>query len=142
VSVIDASVWVSRLVPLDVFHTPSRLWLSKHAAAGGLLVSPVLLPIEVAGAISRRTGERQLAHQALETLMRAPALRIVPLDSRLGRAAAALAADLGLRGADGVYVALARALNLPLLTWDEDQRHRAGHIIAAYTPEMRDPHIL
>ncbi|MGE0544556.1 MAG: type II toxin-antitoxin system VapC family toxin [Dehalococcoidia bacterium] len=135
---IDASVWVSRFVPQDAFHASSQRWLSAHVAAGGLLVSPVILPVEVAGAVSRRTGDRRLARQVLDTLMRVPALRIVPIDPGLGRAAAELAADLGLRGADAVYVALARELSLPLLTWDEDQRRRAGRVIAADTPETRD----
>ena len=52
------------------------------------------------------------------------------------------AADLGLRGADAVYVATAQALHLPLLTWDDDQRDRAGRVIGAFTPTTRDPRIL
>lgn len=141
-SVIDASVWVSRLVPQDRFHATSRRWLAAHAAAGGLLVSPILLPAEATGAVSRRTGDPRLAHRVLETLMRVPALRIIPIDARLGRAAAELAADLGLRGADAFYVAATRALGLPLITWDEDQRQRAERVIAAFTPDTRDPRII
>ena len=36
-----------------------------------------------------------------------------------------LAAELGLRGADSVYVAVASRLDLPLVTFDIDQRERA-----------------
>jgi predicted nucleic acid-binding protein len=142
VIVVDATVWVSRLVPQDAFHAASRRWLAAHAATGGRLVAPVLLVAEVAGAIARRTGEPRLARRAVETLLHVPALRLVPLDPGLGRAAAELAADLGLRGADACYVAVARELHLPLLTWDEDQRVRAGQVVAAYSPNTRDPRIL
>lgn len=140
--VVDASVWVSRLVPQDLFHEQSRRWLAEHVAAGGLLVAPVLVLAEVGGAVSRRTGDAQLARRAVELLLRVPALRLVPLDPQLGQAAADLAGDLGLRGADAVYVATARALNLPLLSWDEDQRTRAGRVVAAYSPDTRDPRIV
>jgi len=73
-SVVDASVWVSRLVSLDIHHTLSRQWLEEQIAGGGQLVSPVLLLSEVAGAISRRTGEPVLAWQAVESLLRLPGI--------------------------------------------------------------------
>ncbi len=133
-TVVDASVWVSRLVPQDVHHAASRRWLEQRAAGGGLIVAPVLLLVEVAGAISRRTGDPQLAHRAVGQILRIPALRLVPLDHRLAEAAADLAADLGLRGADAVYVATARHLGVPLVTWDEDQRVRATRIVTVTTP--------
>ncbi len=133
--VVDASVWVSRLVPQDVHHEASRRWLEQYTAQGGRVVAPALLLPEVAGAISRRTGEAALAHQAVRQLQRLSALRLISLDARLAQAAARLAADLGLRGADAAYVAAAHALKIPLLTWDDEQREQAGHLIAVRTPE-------
>jgi predicted nucleic acid-binding protein len=132
--VIDASVWVSYLVPSDAHHAASYVWLTNYAATGRLLVEPVLLIVEVAGAISRRSGRPDLAHQAVQTLRRIPAMRFVPIDSQLGERAAQLAADLSLRGADAVYVALAHQLGLPLVTWDDEQRTRAAAIISVQTP--------
>jgi len=133
--VVDASVWVSRLVPQDVHHVASRHWLEQYVAEGGLLVAPALLLAEVAGAISRRTGEPRLAHRAVDHLLRVPALRIVPVEHRLGEAAGRLAADLGLRGADALYVATAYQLQIPLVTWDREQQEKAGTVIAVRTPE-------
>ena len=132
--VVDASVWVSRLVPPDVHHAASRRWMARHTADGGVLVAPVLLLPETAGAISRRTGTPELAHRAVNRLLRLRSLRLVPVDGRLAEAAARLAADLGLRGADAVYVATAQLLNIPLVTWDSDQQARAARVIAAHTP--------
>ena len=94
----------------------------------------MLMLAEVAGAISRRTGRARLARRAVEGLLRLPALRLVSVDQRLGEAAAQLAADLRLRGADAVYVATARHLRLPLITWDREQRERAARLIPARAP--------
>jgi len=132
--VVDASVWVSRLVPQDIHHAASRRWLERHVADGQLLSAPMFLLSEVAGAISRRTGEPALARQAVERLMRFPALRLVSVDHRLGKEAARLAADFRLRGADAVYVALARILNVPLVTWDDEQMTRGREVIQAQLP--------
>jgi len=45
-----------------------------------------------------------------------------------------LAADLSLRGADALYVALSYHLKVPLVTWDRQQRERAGERVAVHTP--------
>jgi predicted nucleic acid-binding protein len=137
--VVDASVWVSSFIPLDERHDCSRKWLESCHARGELLASPILLLAEVAGAISRRTQAAGLAWQAAEILLRLPHLRLVSIDPRLGRAAARLAADLGLRGADSVYVALAQFLKLPLITWDSDQAERARGRILISAPDADAP---
>ena len=55
---------------------------------------------------------------------------MVEMDNSLLREAAKLTAQLGLRGADSTYIAVASRLDLPLVTLDTDQRERAaGHIV-------------
>jgi len=136
VTVVDASVWVSRLVPQDVHHQASRHWLERHVASGDVLVAPIILLAELAGAIARRTGERELASLAVDRLLHIPGLRLVPVDHGLGREAAGLAGDLRLRGADAVYVAVARRLSVPLVTWDGEQLDRAKELVVVQTPEV------
>ena len=136
--IVDASVWVGRLVPQDLHYDASRRWLEATVARGGRLVSPILLLSEVAGAIARRTGDAELAERAVEQVLRVPSVGLVPTDPRLGRMAARLAAALGLRGADAVYVALALHLKAPLVTWDRQQRERASAYLVVYTPDT-DP---
>ena len=136
-TVVDASVWVSRLAPQDIHHATSRRWLEAQAAGGDLLISPTLLLAQVAGALSRRTGQAELAHRAVQMLLRLKELRLVPLDSRLGRSAAQLAAEIGLRGADAVYVATAHHLDVPLVTLDREQQARAGRLIEVRSPGQR-----
>lgn len=132
--VIDASVWVSRLVSGDVHHEASRRWLAEQIAQGMPIVGPSLLLAEIAGAISPQTGRPRLARSALRLLERVPGLRLLPLDQRLGTMAGQLAATLGLRGADAVYVATARMLGVPLMTWDLEQRERGGRVVSVRSP--------
>ena len=133
--VVDASVVVSRLVPDDVHHETSRRWLMQHVADGGLLISPTLLLAEVAGAVARRTGKPRLGRRALAAVLRLPALRLVPVDEVLAHAAANLAGQFRVRGADAVYIAAAAVLGVPLATWDLEQRERAAHIVEVFVPE-------
>lgn len=123
--VTDASLWVSRLVPQDAFHLWVSEWMAARRAEGSQMLAPALLLAEVAGAIRRRTGDSALARKAVELLKDLPGLRLVAMDEALLEEAAGLAAELGLRGADATYVAVASRLGLPLATLDSDQRERA-----------------
>ena len=124
--VVDASLWVARLVPQDAFHAAVRAWMDACRAKGVVFLAPALLLAEVAGAISRRTGDPELAQLAVAHLQDMPALRLVEMDRTLLEEAARLAAELGLRGADSTYAAVASRLSLPLATLDADQRARAA----------------
>ena len=131
---VDASVWVSRLVPTDVHHAPSRSWLQELAERGELAVAPALVLAEVAGAVARRTGLPRLGLRAIALFQRLPTSRLVPVDSELGRLGARLAAEERLRGADAIYVALARRLGIPLITWDREQRDRGSAVVTVLDP--------
>ncbi len=132
--VVDASVLVSQLMPKDINHKPSLFWLNQFSAAGGLLVAPVFLQIEVAAAISRLTGQPALSRKALEDLNSTDTMHFVPLDSALVQVAVDVATDLQLRAGDAIYVAVARQLNIPLVSWDKEQLQRTASIITTYTP--------
>jgi predicted nucleic acid-binding protein len=119
--VVDASLWVARLVPQDVFHPVVKDWLEGQRAAGILLLSPALLLAEAAGAISRRTDDAQLAQRAVQSLQNLPGLRLVEMDHTLVQEAADLAARLGLRGAEAFYVAAAARLKIPLASLDRSR---------------------
>jgi len=134
--VVDASVWVSRLVPIDVFHKASVAWFENQRSLGITFLSPSLLLVETAGAISRRTGNARLSHIALERLQKLPALRLINMDYTLIHSAAELAAELKLRGADAIYVAVAARLECPLATLDIEQRTKASKIISVLDIEI------
>ncbi len=124
-AVLDASVWASRLVLQDEFHESVKAWMEGQREAGVQFISPTLLLAEVGGTITRRTGDPVLGRRATARLESLPGLRLVEMDSELVHEAANLAAELGLRGADSMYVAVAHQLDLPLVTFDADLRQRA-----------------
>jgi predicted nucleic acid-binding protein len=99
-----------------------------------MVVSPGLLLAEVTGALARRTGQTGLSNRASELLQRHPNSRLTIIEVALAVFAAEIAADLRLRGADALYVALAARLNVPLVTWDNEQRERGSSQIATLTP--------
>lgn len=68
---------------------------------------------------------------------RLPNARLVSVDRPLAMLATrlALAADLCLRGADALYVALARRQSAPLVTWDGEQLVRCEGSVEAVTPQ-------
>lgn len=127
--VVDASLWVARLIENDGFHELSSQWLDFQRSQGIQFVSPTLLLVEVAAAISRRTGVSALGKQAAEALENIPDLRLVEMDHEVVEAAIQVGADLGVRGADALYVAIANLLTLPLATLDTDQRNRADQLV-------------
>ncbi len=132
--VVDASVWVSRFAPSDPHHIVSREWLERRAEQEELVIAPGILLAEVGSAVARRTGRARLGHRAVTDLLSWGLLRLMPLDPLLAEAAAYLAVDLALRGADATYVAVARRLGVPLVTWDREQRERAGVLVHTYEP--------
>ena len=135
--VVDASVWVARLVAGDIFHDTSRRWLEGKRTRGERFLAPSLLLAEVAGAIARRTGEADLARRATAALKQLEDLRLVEMEAGLVQRAADLAANLGLRGADAFYVAVAAHLSVPLATLDTDQQGRAANVVEIWEVEFQ-----
>ena len=123
--VVDATIWVARLVPKDVFYNPVKEWMSVRLEANDQFLAPSLLLAEIGGAISRRTSP-SLGLKAIDQVEHLPGLQLVEMENSLLREAANLAAELGLRGADSTYVAVAARLDLPLTTLDIDQREKAA----------------
>lgn len=131
--VVDASVWVSVFVPLDGFHAASAGWIAAQQEAGRLLLAPALLLPEVAGSVARRIGPAS-GRAAMVWLAQAPVLRLLRLERTLAREIARIAADLRLRGSDACYVAVAQRHGVPPVTWDDEQRQRAGAVTLDEVP--------
>ena len=127
--VVDASLWVARLIAQDAFHDLSRQWLDAQRDQGVQFVAPTLLLVEVAAAISRRTGDSELAKKATEALENLPDLRLVEMDQSVVQTAVRAGADLGVRGADALYIAIAQQLTLPMATLDTDQSERGSQVV-------------
>lgn len=134
--VVDSSIWVSRMVPQDAFHSASRRWIANAVSGGETLVIPSLALAETAGAVARRTGHAVVGRQTARWILRIPGLRVDPVDRAVAMVAARLAADLMLRGPDAVFVALAYRLGVPLITWDSEQANRASPLVTTLQPKV------
>jgi predicted nucleic acid-binding protein len=99
--------------------------MSARMGEDDQFLSPSLLLAELGGAISRRTTPT-LGRKAIEQVQNLSGLQLVEMDHSLLIEAAQLAAELGLRGADSTYVAVAVRLGIPLITLDIDQKERAA----------------
>lgn len=133
--VVDASVWISSLVSKDVFHRQSIHWLGQQRRQRIELLAPVLVLVEIGGVISRQTGDRVLAQKAIEMIKGLPGLTLLRTNDLLVNKSVELAVQLGLRGADAFYIATAAYLNLPLATFDQDQKKRAlSVLVGVITP--------
>lgn len=132
--VIDASVWISFLVKSDANHPRTHTWFSKTLLSGEQIVAPILLLTEIGGAMARRLNSPVMGQRALHQLLAIPSLKLVSIDHGLGIEAARIAANLELRGADAIYVAVASQLDIPLVSWDQEQLNRTTSLITAYEP--------
>jgi len=132
--VIDASVWVTRFLASDPQSQACASLIANQVATGQLLIGPAILLPEVCGAISRRTGKPKLAEKAKQLMQDTPGFRLVPVNAPLAKAAAQLASDHGLRGADAVYAAVAEHLKIPLVSLDHEHLTRAARVIVVLKP--------
>jgi len=133
-AVIDASVYVSTLLPSDANHRAAQAWIGRALRAGERISAPWILVAEVASAIGRSTGDTALAIQVVQRLMRAGVVQLVQVGPALAEQAALISAQRGIRGCDAIYVALAASLNDTLVTFDKQQGERAMGTVAVHQP--------
>lgn len=138
-TVVDASVFVAVYHPQDLYHQASLTWLQTHTIAGRPLVIPTLALAELAGAISRRTGDSQRGDLAVQELRALPRLYVLNIDEALGLHAASIAANLRLRGADAVYVAVADIHGIGVVSWDTEILERGGRLVTTSRPDAVQP---
>ncbi len=131
--VVDASVWVSRLMQSDSNHRASETWSNRYTLAHGIFVAPEFIIVELAAALSRITQQPFAARQTAMALYHNFDIKAV--DTALLHLASGLAADLRLRAGDAIYVALAHKLGVPLISWDKEQLQRAAPLVQTYSPD-------
>ena len=132
--VVDASVWVSRFILSDEYHTQSRQWLEQRIRDRTPLFYPTIVLAEVAGAVARKTRRESDGLAALRVIRSLCGTRLFTTDIEAAEVAANVAAAFRLRGMDAIYIALAMRLSFPLVTWDGEQSRRVTAPIVALTP--------
>ncbi|MBM3925047.1 MAG: PIN domain-containing protein [SAR202 cluster bacterium] len=132
--VVDTSVWVSKFVIEDSNHSISAGWFEFAVRQGEALVCPSFVLAETAGAVARRTRRRSIGIDAARLMEQLPIFRLVSVDLQLAKLSAEVASRGLIRGSDAVYVALAQELDVPLVTWDQEQKMRGNQFVRTTTP--------
>lgn len=132
---VDASVFVNAFNPHEDGHAESLQILSAIQERGDPVIAPALLVPEIASAIARATGDSDGALGYATAAAALPHLTLVSLTTTVARHAAGLAATHRLRGADAVYVAVARRYGTTLVSRDDEQRTRGAAVVTCQTPE-------
>jgi len=132
--VVDASVWISNLLPNDSKHIQAANWVNHYLSIGGRLVAPVLLTLETGASVARISHNKHLARNAILYLYRSPLVQLVLIDQQLMSDAIDIAITFALRGTASLYVAVAKQLGLPLVTFDQEQLTPPPSIITTIKP--------
>jgi predicted nucleic acid-binding protein len=131
---LDTSVYVRASDPNDPNQATCQALIDALEDQSAPIIVPRLLLAEVAGALRRLTRDPIRARLAIDTLRSMPHIQLIPLDDALIDTATEIAADYALRGADAVYVAVARRHGCTLVSLDREQRDRARAIVTTRTP--------
>jgi predicted nucleic acid-binding protein len=134
--IVDASVWVAIFRDNDVHHGGSVAFLDAAVTKQQDLHIPNSALAEIAGVFVRQTGKARLATRTVRAVLALPRVKRHALNDALADRAASLAARCKLRGADAVYVALAEALDQPLITLDQEILDRSSDVIGTSTPSI------
>lgn len=128
-------MFVNAFNPHEEGHAESLRVLTVVQERGDPIVVPALLVPEITSAIARATGDRAGALQYALAIVGLPHLTLVSITFAMGRQAAELAATHRLRGADAIYLAVARRYGTTLVSRDREQRARGVAVTACLTPE-------
>lgn len=131
---LDANIFVRDVDPREPGHDVCHALIQRLRLGGEPIVVPLLILAEIAGSVSRTRNDPMRARVFVEIVRDLPSITFLPLDEQLAQAATELAADYRLRGADAVYVAVARQAGTTLVTLDDEQRVRAATVVPTRTP--------
>jgi predicted nucleic acid-binding protein len=132
---VDASVFVNAFNPHEAGHAVSLQILTAIQERGDPLIVPTLLLVEVAAAVARASDDSAGAIQYAIATAALPHMTLVTLTPAMARHAAELAAAHRLRGADAVYLVVARRYATTLVSRDDEQRTRGAAAAPCQTPE-------
>lgn len=131
---LDASIVARDFDPGDPEYAACHELIALLDQQAIRVIVPRLLLAEIAGLARRLTRDPIRARLMVDAWRTFPHVQIVSLDDALIDAAAEIAADYALRGADATYVAVARQYNCTLVSLDREQRERAAAIVTTLTP--------
>jgi predicted nucleic acid-binding protein len=132
---LDANIYARDIDPNDPHYDDCHALIERLKQGDQRVIVPTLLLAELAASISRVRRDPIRARITIEALQSLPFLTFIDLDRVLGQAAAEIAADRAVKGADAVYIAVARLYGSTLVTLDQEQARRAAPIVTVMTPQ-------
>lgn len=121
--------------PHEQGHAESLASLAAIQERGDPIIVPTLLLPEIASAVARATDDASGGLRFADATAALPHLTLVPLTAVMARQAAELATTYRLRGADAVYLAVARRYGTTVVSRDEEQRSHGSALVDCQTPE-------
>jgi len=121
--VIDSCVFISAFCKTDPNHENGKKILEEIIDGKIEAVIPTIAMPEVCGVIRRITGSVEMANEVkkeLEDLINSGLLKVEELTKRRMKEASEIAIRLGVKGADAIFISLARELNAELVTFDNE----------------------
>jgi predicted nucleic acid-binding protein len=134
VIVVDKSVLIGSLLTTDAHFQESAEWGRRWFERNYDAHFPMLVLPELAGVLTRSGTPTQRVVNAVAAIVDRPTLHLHEQDFTNSLLAARVATATGLKGADAVFVALAAWLDLPLVSWDKQQRERGATFCRTMTP--------
>ena len=131
---IDASVFIARHIESEIHHTSSVEFFNKLAQAQMKSFCPGIVITEVVASIARITGDSTMIAFAQNHVESVPGINMIGLSNLRCRDAATIAANCRLRGADALYVCIAKEFGTTLITWDQEMLTRASNAVTTMTP--------
>lgn len=119
---------------MDVHHTDTLPFLHLAEARLTRFVVPAHFLAEIAGVLARIGEQEEIIEREIRSIDMSGRFLVTPISVGHGLLAAEIARAAKIRGSDAIFVALARRLDLPLVTWDRQQRERGASFCRTMTP--------
>ena len=132
--VLDTSTLIAYLISADANHSATVPFFELIEMRPIRFSVPAHFVAEVAGVLARIGQSAEIVEREINAIDSGGRFEIHATTIGQGLLAAEVAHMAKLRGSDAVFVALARALDLPLITWDTQQRQRGALFCRTMTP--------
>ena len=132
--VIDSNIFISSLDPNDLFHAECYPIFEKLLKLETEALRPVLVLVETACVLRRRTGDVALASRIYKNLALLPAINWLDITLAVAESACLLGTQTGLKGGDALVLQVAEQYGIPLLTKDKEIKAKAPKGILVFEP--------
>jgi len=126
---IDSSVIIASLLENELKHSEALQVWDAVISGRDVAIMPYSVFVEVAAAIRRRTGSKELANNVKEELLKIGNIFFVGLDQRAAEQAADLAIQTGVRGMDALVIQTAKEFETELVTFDEEMLNKSKTVL-------------